>query len=251
MFTENVKLTEEHPRGRGRPPGRTSQGQAAQLGLYKTAISLISERGYEAATLRDVAKREGVSVGLLYRYFPSKSAVVLRLYDELSADYAGRGMELKAGRWRERFSLALNTSLQVLAPHRRVLAALVPVLVGDANEGLFAPPTAFSRQRVQKVFQDAVMYSTDAPRREVAEALAGVLYLIHLAIILFWLLDQSPRQRATTGLLELIKAILPAAALTLRFPRAQKLVIAGNKLFQEAFLGERPVSTPKKSGPED
>jgi AcrR family transcriptional regulator len=53
-----------------------------------SAIRMISERGYEATTLRDIAKDAHVSVGLLYRYFPSKQAVIIALYDELSGDFA-------------------------------------------------------------------------------------------------------------------------------------------------------------------
>jgi len=196
MFTENSKepySSEATPnrRGRGRPRGRTPQGVAARLSLYNTAIALIAERGYEATTLRDVADRAGVSVGLLYRYFPSKRAVILALYDELSAKYASRAAEMKIGKWRDRLMFALTTSLQVLSPHRSTLAALVPVLIGDANEGLFTPATAFSRQRVHKVFHDAVVGATDAPRPEVAAALGRLLYLVHLAIILWWLLARQ------------------------------------------------------------
>ena len=83
MFTENVK-----PRKPGRPPGQTAQGTAARERLYAVAMRLIAERGYEATTLRDIAKEAGVSVGLLYRYFPSKQAIVIALYDELSTEYA-------------------------------------------------------------------------------------------------------------------------------------------------------------------
>src|SRR5262249_34562047 len=67
MFTQNV-----NSRRRGRPSGRTAQGAAARDRLYETAMQLIAERGYEATTLRDIAKAANVSVGLLYRYFPSK-----------------------------------------------------------------------------------------------------------------------------------------------------------------------------------
>src|SRR3989449_7874640 len=101
----------------------------------RRGMPLIAERGYEATTLRDVADRAGVSVGLLYRYFPSKRAVVLALYDELSAEYVARAVDVNGRKWRDRFMFALTTSLQVLGPHRNTLAALVPVLVGDANEG--------------------------------------------------------------------------------------------------------------------
>jgi AcrR family transcriptional regulator len=241
MFT--IKVKEPHSRensspqrGRGRPSGRTPQGAATRLRLYNTAVDLIAQRGYHATTLRDVANRAGVSVGLLYRYFPSKRAVVLSLYDELSAEYAARATEMGPGKWRDRFLFALTTSLRVLNPHRGTLAALAPVLVGDSQEGLFAPSTAFSRQRVQKVFHQAVVGATDAPRPELRAALARLLYLAHLAIILWWLLDKSPRQRATTALVALVSRALPASALTLRLPRIREFVVAGDKLFREALF---------------
>src|SRR5262247_3481994 len=98
MFTNNVKR-----RKRGRPPGQSPQGAAARERLYETAIRLISERGYEATTLRDIAQAAGVSVGLLYRYFPSKQAVIVALYDQLSADFAQQAAALKPGKWRDRF----------------------------------------------------------------------------------------------------------------------------------------------------
>ena len=50
--------------------------------LYAAALRLIAKRGYEAATLRDIAAEAGVSPALLYRYFPGKHAVVLALYEE-------------------------------------------------------------------------------------------------------------------------------------------------------------------------
>src|SRR5215210_1194875 len=101
-------------RGRGRPRGPTAQGIETRRCLYEAAVGLIATRGWQETTLRDVAKEAGVSVGLLYRYFPSKRAVVLALYDELSAEDAARAEQMPAGRWRERFLYALTTSLEVL-----------------------------------------------------------------------------------------------------------------------------------------
>jgi AcrR family transcriptional regulator len=244
MFTKNVNGTDDPPtrrRGRGRPPGRTSQGLAAKQRLYDMAIEVIAERGYEAATLRDVADRAGVSVGLLYRYFPSKRSVVLALYDELSARYAVRAADMTPGKWRDRFLFALQSSLHVLGPHRRTLAALTPVLVGDANEGLFSSATMVSRQRVQRVFQEAVAGATDAPGGDVALALGQLLYVAHLAIILWWLLDKSPRQRATAALVALVQQALPACALALRLKKARSFVIAGDSLLRDALLRENPA----------
>ncbi len=163
MFTLNVK-----PRKRGRPAGETAQGAAARERLYQVAIGMIAKRGYEATTLRDIAREADVSVGLLYRYFPGKQAIVLALYDELSADYARQAAAMPDGRWRDRFLFALTKSLDVLRPHQVALRALTPVMVGDPEEGIFSTRTAFSRLRVQRVFENAVVQSSDAPKQPLA-----------------------------------------------------------------------------------
>ena len=235
MFTDIVNPP-KRPRGRGRPPGRTPEGAETRGRLYRTAVELISTRGYEGTTLRDVAKAAGVSVGLLYRYFPSKRAIVLALYDDLSADYAAAAKTMPRGRWRDRFLFALRTSLRVLSPHRAALAALVSVLLGDSDEGIFAPSTAFSRARVASVFDAAVRDATDAPKGDLVAALGRLLYLVHLAVLLWWLLDKSPRQRATTALVALLEHAMPSAALALRFGPVRSIVRRGDELFSEALF---------------
>jgi AcrR family transcriptional regulator len=232
MFTRNVK-----PRKRGRPPGRSAQGEAARQKLFDVATQLIRQRGYEATTLRDVAEKAGVSVGLLYRYYPSKRAIVLALYDELSVEYAARAADMPVGKWRSRFIFALETSLEVLRPHRNTLQAFVPVMLGGSDEALFAETTAFSRVRVQKVFEDAVVNSTDSPTRKLAEAVGRLLYLVHLGVIMWWLLDKTAEQRATTALVSLLRQVLPSAALTLRLPPIKSFVQSADELFRAALFG--------------
>src|SRR5262245_44284996 len=232
MFTENVKR-----RKRGRPPGQSPQGAAARDRLYATAIRMISKRGYEATTLREIAKDAQVSVGLLYRYFPSKQAVIIALYEELSRDFSRQAAVMKPGTWRDRFLFALETSLRALQPHRITLRALIPVLIGDTDDGVFGEGTAFSRVRVQQVFEDAVAGATDAPKAPIAGALGRLLYLVHLAVLLWWLLDKTAQQRATYALVALTEQLLPSAALTLRLPPIQRFVIAFDELIREGLFG--------------
>lgn len=242
MFNKKVKdgsLDPQPPaRGRGRPPGPTLQGVGTRHKLFGTAIDLIATRGYEQTTMREVAKAAGVSVGLLYRYFPNKRAVVLALYDELSLEQQALVMDLPRGTWRDRFLVALDASLRVLQPHRRTLATLIPVMVSSEPDGLFGSETALSRRRVQQVFQDAVVGAKDAPRGELAAALGRLLYLLHLAVILWWLLDKSPQQTATRGLVALTRQVLPLAAMALKVRRVGEFVLTGDRLFDQAMLQE-------------
>jgi AcrR family transcriptional regulator len=231
MFTVNNKVKK-----RGRPAGRTAQGHAAHRRLYEVAVSILGERGYDETTMRDVATAAGVSPGLLYRYFPSKRSVVLALYAELSVQYADQTV-LRPGKWRERFASALDGSLHVLGPHRTTLRALIPVLVGTEEGGLFSSSTDDSRRRVESVFESAVSEAADAPGAKMAGALGRLLYLAHLAVILWWLLDRSPRQRATTALVSLIKQMLPSFALAARFAPVRGFVLSADALVTEALLG--------------
>lgn len=246
MFTKNQPPDAAPRRKRGRPPGQTEQGQAARKHLYDAAIHLIALRGYEATTLRDIALRAGVSAGLLYRYFPSKRAVVLALYDELSADFATRAQALPDGTWRERFLFALKTSLAVLGPHRATLMALVPVLLGDSGDGMFTQTADFSRERVQGAFERAVVGATDAPPTEgEAAALGRLLYVVHLLVLLWWLLDKSPGQSATARLLALLEEASPMLAFAFQLPLARDFVAAADSLVQQGLFGDRSLNFSK------
>lgn len=241
MFTKNNR-SEKHPekqapRGPGRPRGRTARGLASRDSLYRAAVDLIAERGYEAATMREIADRAGVSPGLLYKYFPGKRAVVLALYDELSATYADRARRMKPGPWRERALFAMKTSLRVLSTQRETLRALIPVLVGDPQQGLFATATAFSRARVQQVFVDATTGAREKLNPKLAESLGHILYVVHLAVILWWLLDRSPGQRATERLLALLGRLGGAAALAVRLPGARSVIRSVDTMIHEGLLG--------------
>jgi hypothetical protein len=156
--------------------------------------------------------------------------------------YAERASALPPGSWRERFLVALRASLETLAPQRDTLAALVPVLVGDREQGLFAPGTGFSRQRVQQVFVAAVTEASDAPPGPLGDALGRLLYLAHLLVLLAWLLDRSAGQRATSGFVALLERSLPLAAIALRLPPASQLLRTADALVREGLFGERDAA---------
>jgi AcrR family transcriptional regulator len=218
----------------GRPKGQTAAGAATQARLFETAIALFAERGYGATTLRAIAGEAGVSAGLLYKHFPSKAAVVLRLYDQLSLELSQR--PLPPGVWRVRFMAALRSSLAVLEPHRGALRALIPVLLGDAEQGLFSEQTRFSRTRVQGLFTQAVSGARTPPPVAIQAPLGRVLYMAHLGVVLAWLLDRSAAQQATKEAVVLVERALPALALALRLPGATRVVERLDGVIREAFF---------------
>lgn len=47
--------------------------------ILDAALRCFSRRGFHASTMQDISSDAGISVGLIYRYFPSKEAVVADL----------------------------------------------------------------------------------------------------------------------------------------------------------------------------
>jgi len=248
MFTDKPEgpQPEKRPRGRGRPSGPTTRGLAMRRRLYQVAIRLFAQRGFEATTMRDIAAKADVSAALLYRYFPGKDALVMELHDELSRDFERRAAPLPGGTWRVRFLFALRASLTALGPHRETLVALIPMLVSRRAEGIFSRATDFARERVQGAFEAAVTGASDAPRANEARALGRLLYLGHLGVLLWWLLDRSTGQRATEGLLVVLERACGPIAFALKVPATRRLLVELDAAAGEALFGGE--ATPSAEG---
>ena len=65
---------------------------------------------------------------------------------------------------------------------------------------------------------------------------------MHLAVLLWWLLDKSRQQRATAALVTLIGQMLPSASLALRLPAVRRFVSSLDELIHEAlFTNQSPA----------
>src|SRR6476646_7313656 len=81
-------------------------------------------------------------------------------------------------------------------------------VIADRRATFRVPSTAASSKAV---FEQAVVGASDAPKQPIAAALGRLLYLVHLAVLLWWLLDKSANQRATATLVSLTQQLLPSA----------------------------------------
>jgi AcrR family transcriptional regulator len=57
-----------------------SRGDATRERLLATAIELLEEGGYTAASVAAIAERSGLSAGALYRHFPSKAELFVQVF---------------------------------------------------------------------------------------------------------------------------------------------------------------------------
>jgi len=64
-----------------RTPSQQRAHESVQA-IVRAATEIIEAEGYEAYNTNTVAKRAGVSVALVYRYFPNKESILVALWEE-------------------------------------------------------------------------------------------------------------------------------------------------------------------------
>ena len=57
--------------------------------ILAAAMELFRRRGFESATMRDIAQEAGVALGSAYYYFESKEALVMAFYEQAGRNAAG------------------------------------------------------------------------------------------------------------------------------------------------------------------
>jgi TetR/AcrR family transcriptional regulator, cholesterol catabolism regulator len=151
---------------------KRARNQAARRErVIGAAVELASDGGYEAVQMRDVAERADVALGTLYRYFPSKDALLIAALFEMADDlkrrmavYPARG-ETPA----ERVTEVLRRACRALERQPNVTGALVTALSSPD------PTVADSKLEIHELLHGIVTDAMDGaqPRRQAHAGSAG------------------------------------------------------------------------------
>src|ERR1700728_2751825 len=97
LETNLAKIAEAGGRVALEPQRSTGKRRVAEL--LRAGADVFAERGFEAATMAEIAARAGAQIGSLYRFFPNKDALadaLIRRYREL-VDVAFEQTDSRAG----------------------------------------------------------------------------------------------------------------------------------------------------------
>jgi AcrR family transcriptional regulator len=182
----------------------TPKAEETALKILHAALELFRQEGFESATMRQIANRAGVATGAAYYYYPSKDAIVMDFYRRSCAEMQpkieaalqdAKGLE---GRLRE----LIQVKLVHFAPNRAVLRALLRN-GADPKHPLspFSAETSEIRELDIAWFARILEDCGVRIPRDLAPHLPGLLWFFQMGVILFWVVDDSPRQARTARLL--------------------------------------------------
>ena len=190
--------------------------------VAEAAFPLLAQRGLTGELLKDAAERANCPLERAQVFFRRDEDLVLALYARMAAELEARVGELPEGDVATRFRAAMKAKIDLVAPHREALAALVATSLDPRHElGALGQQTEVIRSRVIGVFSAVVLGATDGRKTNKPE-LVRSLYAAHLALMLLWTQDRSPDSAATQSAIDLVCDLLSLSSSLAWLPNLKK-----------------------------
>jgi AcrR family transcriptional regulator len=202
-------------------PAKTQRAAQTRAAITEAALALFRERGYEAATMRAIAERAGVSSGNAYYYFSSKEELILEFYARNQAAHlaACRRVLDTESELETRLAGTLSALVDVLAPYHGFAATLYKHAAEPRSPlSPFSPESSPAREASIAVYREVVDGSSAKISRELRGRLPELFWLYSMGIILYWVHDTSPGCGQTYRLIDATAPIAGRLVAAARMP---------------------------------
>jgi len=199
----------------------TSKAQQTRAAIVAAATKLFRSGGYDATTMRAVAKEAGVSVGNAYYYFGSKEHLVLAFYDEIHAAHVAgceSVLRTEAG-FVARLSAVLEIWIDVAESSHEFAGKFFKHAAEPTSPlSVFSPESAPTRDAAVALMRRVVDGSDLKVAPALREELPLLLWLVQMGMVLFWVYDGSPGRTRTRQLVRQAVPILDKLLRATRIP---------------------------------
>ncbi|MGE3800835.1 MAG: TetR family transcriptional regulator [Candidatus Kapaibacterium sp.] len=215
----------------------TTKAEETQRNILNTAMQLFLKEGYEKATMREIARKAGLSPGAAYYYFPSKEHIIQYYYEE------GYEEQLEASRkvleqeksLEKRLAGVVRAHMEVAQPYHPISRILFKTAADPTH-----PISPFSSESKElrdlniQMFVDLLEGSTTSltgvPKKFLSR-LPELLWLYKMGVILYWVHDSSPNQEKTFSLIDTSAALIAKIITASKLPGIKTLVNKGVEMF--------------------
>ena len=181
--------------------------EADRYRICKAAIQLFSEAGFEATPMAAIAGAAGLTEDVLYRYFGSKTDILLFLYQSINTDWQRAVDALPQTRLAPRFEAALLAKIEIIEPYAAVLSNMLGLLLLAPKMAPDAPETAHIRTLGLQTITKIITGATDAKTLEgKIRRLPSMLYMLHW-LVLFLHLKTHSREKTTEAIKMMAQAL--------------------------------------------
>jgi AcrR family transcriptional regulator len=189
---------------------KTQKGEQTKALILNAALETFHERGYEQTTMRTIAKKAGVSLGNAYYYFGSKEHLIQAFYHRTHEQHLeALSAEPKQSSLKARLLTLMRLKISTLEPYKEFAGELFKTAANPQSAlNPFAADSDPVRNESIAVFKSLVEDSNVRIPKDLKEELPYLLWLYHMAVILYWIHDTSKKQIRTYRLIDLTVDLL-------------------------------------------
>lgn len=177
----------------------TPKSEATRARILEAALRIFRERGFQPATMREIAAEAGMALGAAYYYFDSKDAIVTAFYEQ-----AQQQMEPEIERildtrrtLESRLRGIIGYKFEYFTPNRSLMSSLSAHIDPSQPLSPFSAATAHIRNRDIAFFARAVSDSRVHLPPTILPYLPRLLWLYQMGLMLYWVYDRSAKQSTT------------------------------------------------------
>lgn len=177
-----------------------------RLRLLEAAVDVISEKGFDKASMREIAKRAGLSDATIYNYFSTKEKLLYGYCEQVQKLVMA---ELKAVEdfheysLRDQLHLLVETELRMWLPAREFLQEVFAQTYAAPTVGFELLADSKSLLKIMVVdLIDAAIEAGEMPEQPYQDLLPVLFWDYQTAILAYWLKDTSDEFANTTQLVD-------------------------------------------------
>ena len=182
-----------------------TKAERTRSAILDATLSLITEEGYEKATMRAIARKAELSPGAAYYYFETKEHIIQAFYEKTFEKFYPEARRIVA----ESESLAegikglLEAQFRTSKDYHGVSKLLFrAALDPDGNLSPFSEQSAPLRNRSVAVYKELLDRHAPKAVTRTRGSLPLILWFYHMGMVAFWVYDKSPDQERTYRFIE-------------------------------------------------
>jgi AcrR family transcriptional regulator len=186
-------------------PELTPRAGQTRAAIIEAALRLFRETGYEATTMRAIAREAGVSTGNAYYYFGSKEDLIREFYarNQAEHDAACRPVLAAETAFAPRLRGTLRALIEVMSPYHTFAAKFFKHAAEPSNPlSPFSSESSPVRASALALYREVIDGSSVKLDPDLRAQLPELLWLYSLGIVMFWVHDTSPGCAKTYRLID-------------------------------------------------
>jgi len=182
------------------------QKQEKRREIIRVAVETIKEKGIKATSMREIARKAGLSNATVYNCFPNKEAIIFAYYEDqldLSVKRLGEIADFNEFSLQEQLQAFFETQLEMFLPDREFVdASFWAITITSKRDYEYLKPIRSRFCSVVAELFEAAVEVEEIPEQVFRETIYNFFWDYNTGLVFYWLRDRSNQFQNTSILLD-------------------------------------------------